>query len=197
MRAVILNGDDFGLAEPINEGILQAHEQGCLTSASLSVAGPAVESAVAGAARCPELGVGLHLTLVGERPVSDPATVPSLVDGSGRFHPGGMSFALRWFAGRIRAVEARREVRAQLARAAALGVRLTHVDSHDHIHVLPGLFEIVVEEMERGGLKRLRIPFETAASGRISLGNSPSMRSASPRRMRSSARRARSSGFRP
>ncbi|MCB1036655.1 MAG: ChbG/HpnK family deacetylase, partial [Acidobacteria bacterium] len=121
MKALILNGDDLGLAEAINDGIFEAHERGCLTSASLSVAGPALESAVAGAARCPSLGVGLHLTLVQERPLCPPEEVPSLVDRQGRLHPGGMSFVRRWLSGRIRAGEVRREVRAQLARAAELG----------------------------------------------------------------------------
>lgn len=165
MKAVILHGDDFGLAPAINAGILEAHEHGCLTSASLSVAGPAAEEAAAAARGFPELGIGLHLTLVEERPVSAPASIPSLLDGDGRFFASGVAFARRWWAGRIRADEARCEIRAQLARVRDLGVSLTHLDSHDHVHVLPGLFEIVVEEMAGAGLRRLRIPLETGAAG--------------------------------
>lgn len=168
MKAVILNGDDFGLAPAINDGILAAHEHGCLTSASLSIVGPAAEEAAAAARGLPGLGIGLHLTLVDERPISDPASIPSLVDGDGRFFASGVAFARRWWAGRIRGEEARREIRAQFARARDLGVSLTHLDSHDHVHVLPGLFEILVEEMARAGLRRLRIPLETDAAGPVS-----------------------------
>ncbi len=165
MIAAIVNGDDFGLAEAINTGILQAHQRGCLTSASLSVVGPAAVDAVAAAADFPELGVGLHLTLVDERPSCDPATIPSLVDDNGRFFPHGTDFAQRWLARRIRVGEARREIRSQIARARELGVRLTHLDSHDHVHILPGLFEIILEEMADAGLRRLRIPLESGGVG--------------------------------
>jgi hopanoid biosynthesis associated protein HpnK len=168
MKTVILNGDDFGLAPAIDAGILEAHERGCLTSASLSVVGPTAEEAAAAVRGFPDLGIGLHLTLVDEYPVSDPASIPSLVDRGGRFFASGVALARRWCTGRIRGEEARREIRAQFARARDLGVSLTHVDSHDHVHVLPGLFEILVEEMTRAGLWRLRIPLEAGAVGPIS-----------------------------
>src|SRR5262245_7323677 len=160
--SVILSGDDFGLAPAINEGIALAHAQGCLTSASLSVAGPAAEDAASRARSLPSLGVGLHLTLVAERPVSRAGDVPTLVAGDGRFHPSAAAFATRWLSRRIRPEEVRREVRAQLERARALGISLTHLDSHQHVHVLPGLLPIVLEEMGGAGLRRLRIPLETA-----------------------------------
>ncbi|MCI0588789.1 MAG: ChbG/HpnK family deacetylase [Planctomycetes bacterium] len=162
MISVILSGDDFGLAPAINEGIALAHAQGCLTSASLSVAGPAAEDAAARARSLPSLGVGLHLTLVAERPVSRAADVPTLVGRDGRFPASAAAFALRWLSRRIRPEEVRREVRAQLGRARELRLSLTHLDSHQHVHVLPGLFGIVLEEMRRAGLRRLRIPLETA-----------------------------------
>lgn len=165
MIAAIFSGDDFGLAPAINEGILRAHAEGCLTSASLVVGGPAAEAAALAARDYPELGVGLHLTLVDERPVSDPKTIPSLVRADGRFYPDGTTFARHWFARQIRGEEVRHEIRAQFARAEALGVRLTHLDSHDHVHVLPGLFELLLDEMDRVGLRRLRIPFDTAGIG--------------------------------
>jgi hopanoid biosynthesis associated protein HpnK len=167
MIAAILNGDDFGLAPAINEGILKAHREGCLTSASLSVVGPAAEAAAMAAADEPELGVGLHLTLVDEWPVSDPEAIPSLLMENGRFYPDGSTFARCWLGQKVRRSEVRREIRAQLALAQQLGVHLTHLDSHDHVHVLPGLFEIILEEMESVGLKRLRIPLEAAGIGAI------------------------------
>ena len=120
------------------------------------------------AAALPDLGVGLHLTLVGERPVSDPAAIPSLVGTEGRLFATGLGFARRWLTGGVRAAEARLEIRAQFARARELGVSLTHVDSHDHVHVLPGLFETIVEETIRAGVRCLRIPLEIGAAGVIS-----------------------------
>ena len=63
MRRVIVNGDDFGASLGINRGIVEAHERGVLTSASLMVDGPAAPDAVARARANPALSVGLHLEL--------------------------------------------------------------------------------------------------------------------------------------
>ncbi len=62
-RRLIVNGDDFGRSEMINQGIIQAHEQGILTSASLMVRWPAAEAAGLYARDTPGLSVGLHLDL--------------------------------------------------------------------------------------------------------------------------------------
>jgi predicted glycoside hydrolase/deacetylase ChbG (UPF0249 family) len=63
VRYLIVNGDDFGLTDGINRGILEAYRHGILRSTSLMVHGPAAEEAVALASRCRHLGVGLHLEL--------------------------------------------------------------------------------------------------------------------------------------
>jgi predicted glycoside hydrolase/deacetylase ChbG (UPF0249 family) len=57
---IIVNGDDFGLARGVNEGIIEAHANGILTSASLMVLRPAAGEAAALANSHPELSVGLH-----------------------------------------------------------------------------------------------------------------------------------------
>lgn len=167
MKKLIINGDDFGLAPAINQGIILAHQRGCLSSASLLVAGPAAEEAVQAARACPDLGLGLHLALHAERPVLPPETIPSLLDSKGRLPSNAYTFALRWRLGLIKREHARREIRAQLEKALDWGVKLTHLDGHGHLHVLPGLFEIVLEEMRRVGLTRVRIPLETAKVGRV------------------------------
>ena len=163
--AAIISGDDFGLAPAINAAIVQAHTQGCLTSASLSVAGPAAEEAAAIARQLPTLGLGLHLTLTDEYPVSPPASIPSLIDRNGKFFSSSAHFAARWMTGWIEPQHVRREIRSQLERTSSLGLRLTHLDGHDHLHVLPGVFEIVLDEMTRVGVHTLRIPLETTTIG--------------------------------
>ena len=62
-RSLIVNADDFGLSEGTNRGIIEAHERGIVTSASLMVRQPAVASAVDFAKSHPALAVGLHLDL--------------------------------------------------------------------------------------------------------------------------------------
>ncbi len=165
-KRAIISGDDFGLAPRINAGILRAHRDGILTSASISVAGPVAEAAAEAARSCPNLGIGLHLTLVAEKPVSNPELIPSMIDRDGRLHLHAFHFARRWLAGRIRQAEVREEIRAQLSLARRMGLEPTHLDAHQHLHVLPGVFEIVLEEMQRFGLSRVRIPLEHVTAER-------------------------------
>jgi predicted glycoside hydrolase/deacetylase ChbG (UPF0249 family) len=68
-RVLVVNGDDFGLTDGVNRGIVDAHTKGILTSASIFPNAPATDAAFALAARVPTLGVGIHLTLVDGTPV--------------------------------------------------------------------------------------------------------------------------------
>jgi len=60
VRALIINGDDFGLSPGVNDGIIEAHTRGVLTSTSLMVTAPAAEQAAKLATNHPDLSVGLH-----------------------------------------------------------------------------------------------------------------------------------------
>lgn len=62
-RFLIVNADDLGLSEAVNEGVFAAHEEGIVTSASLMVGRPAASAAVAKLGEDPSLAVGLHLEL--------------------------------------------------------------------------------------------------------------------------------------
>lgn len=139
-KILIVNADDLGHTAGINAGIFAAHERGIVTSATLMVGSEAARAAAAGLGRHPELGVGLHVTLTGTRPVSPPDRVPSLVDEQGRFrrYPEAMEAPKR--------EELRAEVRAQLARFRDLTGRLpTHLDSHHHSHRVPVVCEVLIE----------------------------------------------------
>ena len=138
MKRLIVNADDLGYAASIDAGILRAHREGIVTAATMmaNVAGsvPAAELARA----TPSLDVGVHLVLTYGRPISDPATVPSLADERGAFRrPRDIVRT-----GRIRADEALREFRAQHARARELlGRDPTHVDTHHWVQDDPAIFE--------------------------------------------------------
>src|SRR5262245_8480420 len=85
MKRLIINGDDFGYTESVNEGILRAHRASVLTSTTLMPTGRAFEDAVVRAKSAPSLSVGIHLMLVGGHPVSPPETIPSLMGSGGNF----------------------------------------------------------------------------------------------------------------
>lgn len=143
MKQLIVNADDFGLTTGVNQGILRAFKDGIVTSASLLVTGSAFEEAVALARQNLELEVGLHLTLVEERAVLGRELLATLVDETGRFPRTSGEFFRRAFLGRINWDEVEREIAAQIARFQKTGLRLSHLNSHQHLHMFPPVFRIV------------------------------------------------------
>ena len=63
-RRLIVNADDFGLTQPITDGVIEAFERGILTSASLVATGEAFQRAAQYAARRSDLDSGIHLMIV-------------------------------------------------------------------------------------------------------------------------------------
>ncbi len=116
-RFLVINADDLGLSEAVNAGILRAHEDGVVTSASLMVRQAAAPGAVRRARQHPELAIGLHLDL-----------------GQWDYEAGEWTQAYaRCDTDDPVAIEA--ECRAQLKRfRALLGDHPTHLDSHQHVH---------------------------------------------------------------
>ena len=143
MKQLIVNADDFGLTAGVNRGILQAFQDGIVTSASLLVTGSAFEEAVNLARENPELDIGLHLTLVEEQAVLGREGLPTLVDETGRFPRTSSEFFRRAVLGRINWTEVEREIAAQIARFHKTGLQLSHLDSHQHLHMFPPVFQIV------------------------------------------------------
>jgi hopanoid biosynthesis associated protein HpnK len=160
MKKLIVNADDFGLHESVNQGILEAYKRGIVTSTSLMAGGDAFDDAVNMKRSCPGLGVGVHLTLVGAHPVSALHLVPSLVDDNGRFPASYPVFLARLAKGRIRLSEVERELAAQIDKVLSTGLIPSHLDSHQHLHVVPGISGIVLALARRFSLRAIRIPAE-------------------------------------
>jgi len=161
VRKLIVNADDFGLHPGVNKAVIEGHVSGCITSTSLMPGGAAYAGAVDLAAKYPELGVGVHLTLVGgEKPVLDQALVPSLVDEEGRLFNDYLQFIARFIVGKVNLAEVRLELAAQLDKVFGSGLVPTHVDSHQHLHVLPGISDIVLDLAWSRGIKALRVSDE-------------------------------------
>ena len=162
-RRLVVNADDFGLSASVNRGIMEAHAAGTVSSTSLLVNAPGFEDAVRAAHAAPTLGVGLHLNLTMGAPVSPATAVPSLCDPrTGRFCSLSRLIA-RAVVGRINGGEVALECAAQIARARGAGVRLTHLDGHQHTHVLPGIWGPVVAAATGAGIDVMRLGLEPAA----------------------------------
>jgi len=157
---LIVHADDLGLSNNVNQGILEAHLRGIVTSASIMAGGVAFEHAADICRLMPTLDTGIHLTLVGERPVLDSATVPSLVGPDGKFHRNFTAFAWKYLTRGISLVEVRCELEAQIQKVMSRGLEVSHLDSHQHLHMLPQIFRVAVALAKKYRIPAIRIPRE-------------------------------------
>ena len=105
---LIVHADDFGLTEKVNEGILQAHLNGVLTSASIIANGSAFDHAISLAKKNPTLDIGVHFTLVEERPLRDHNEIKSLTNVGGNFHGNAKIFMKKYLTGQVLISEVKR-----------------------------------------------------------------------------------------
>jgi chitin disaccharide deacetylase len=159
-RTLIVNADDFGFTPGVTRGILAAHDDGLVTSTTAMATGVGIEDALAEARRRPALGVGVHITLCDTPPAAPTSAVRSLLDpDTGRFPSlGGMT--LRFATRRVRLRELTTEIKAQIGRIVDAGVQPTHIDTHRHVVVLPGVLDAIIEAARPFGLRAIRRPLE-------------------------------------
>ncbi len=124
-RMVIFNADDFGMSEEIDRGILEAHDRGAVSSASLMVDEPHTAAAVEEARRRPDLSLGIYVAFD---------------------HRG------RWFVDTQDLSAVRREVERQMEMFVRLtGRPPTHIDSHHHVHRQFNVAHVFLQAGERYG----------------------------------------------
>lgn len=157
-KKLIVNADDFGRHEAVNRAVIRGFEQGCITSASIMPNCYAFEDAVEKAFVHRDLGIGVHLTLVGEKPLLPVDQVASLVDENGRFYGDYIAFIQQYLRGRVCLAQVRRELAAQIEKVKRSGLQITHIDSHQHMHVLPGIFPVVSSLAKQFDITAVRIP---------------------------------------
>ena len=130
-KLLILHADDLGVAHSVNAATFDALDRGAINSASIMMPTPWVTEVAAYARAHPNADLGLHLTITSEwetyrwGSVESKDKVPSLLDSTGTFPSEVAPVATR-----AKTDEVERELRAQVERALALGIRPTHLDSH-------------------------------------------------------------------
>jgi predicted glycoside hydrolase/deacetylase ChbG (UPF0249 family) len=155
-KLLILHADDLGVAHSVNAASFDALDKGGISSASAMVPTPWIAEVAAYARAHPNADIGLHLTLTSEwetyrwGSVESADKVPSLLDSAGTFPSDVPPVAAR-----AKPVEVERELRAQIERALALGIRPTHLDSHmGALFSTPELFATYVKVA-----REYRLPF--------------------------------------
>ena len=146
-KLLILHADDLGVAHSENVASFEALDRGAVSSASIMMPTPWVTEVAAYARAHPNADLGLHLTLTSEwetfrwGSVASKDQVPSLFDSDGTF-PRETQTVVK----RAKLAEVERELRAQVDRALALGIRPTHLDSHmGALFTTPELTDVYVK----------------------------------------------------
>jgi hypothetical protein len=152
---IIINSDDLGISSTVNETILELMEQRRVTSATLMVNGPAALDAVQQMGKYKNCSFGVHLNLTQFAPLSGHSGLAPLLDKNGEF----MGLA------GISAVPLTRELKqgiyaewcAQIESAVALGVPVSHIDSHHHVHTRTGMLGVIRRIEQRFGIRKVRL----------------------------------------
>jgi chitin disaccharide deacetylase len=155
---LIINGDDFGFSEAVNDGIIRAFREGVLTSCSLMVSGAAFEHAVHLASENEGLAVGLHVVTVQGKSVLPRRKIPSIVDGDQSFSNDPVAAGIKYYVSMKARREIEMELAAQFEKFASTGLELSHIDSHLHMHVHPVVFDCLLRLGVEYGARRMRVP---------------------------------------
>ena len=158
MTRLVLTADDAGLTGPLSRRVAALLGSGRLSATSLLACGPAFAEAVEALRAAGVEEAGVHLCLVGgETPLTPAARVPTLAPG-GRFPRAWPEVAARVGAGLVRVAEVELEWEAQLHAVRDEGLRVTHLDAHQHLHLLPRLLPVAVALATRHGVPFVRAP---------------------------------------
>lgn len=154
-RRLIVNADDLGFNREITDGILDAHQNGVVTSTTLMINMPAAEYAVTRAKEFPQLSVGLHVNLTAGRPLCEPGEVSTLVDRDGMFLDA-VTFFRKGNRCQLDPAHLEKEMRSQLQRIHDLGLVPSHADSHHHAASCVQPFPIKLKLLKEFGVPKIR-----------------------------------------
>src|ERR1035437_1783677 len=153
LMKIIINCDDLGYSETVNDTILDLMEEGRVTSATVMMNAPAVEDAVRRLEGLRENSFGVHLNVSEFAPLSGHPGLRPLLDENGTFSGSArhipLTFAVR------QGVYA--EWCAQIERAREFGVPISHLDSHHHVHTRPSLLHVLNRVQKKFGIRKVRL----------------------------------------
>lgn len=165
-RRLIVNADDFGLSDSVNQAVVRAHREGILTSASLMVNEPGFGQAVQLARDNPPMAAGLHLTLLQGHSTLPHRKIPGLVNPRGEFSNNPVGVGMNYFFRPALRDQLRAEIHAQFEKFHATGLPLDHVNGHLHLHLHPAVFNILMQDAGQLGIRHFRFTRDCLARSR-------------------------------
>lgn len=154
-KSLIVNADDFGYFSCVSQGIIRAAQSGVVSATGILANGPDLNAQIPWLAGLANLDLGIHLNLTSRHPLT-PAMAGKLLKSSGQF-PSAFAMAGLILTGRIGKGLVRDEWRAQIETVLGNGLTLRFLNSHEHIHMLPSLFPLVLELAEEYRIPHIRL----------------------------------------
>src|SRR5262245_18952752 len=151
--SVIVNADDLAMSAKVNEATFDLLARRRISSATIMANAPAAREAARQAQKFPGCSFGVHLNLTQFEPLTGGPGARLLVDERGQMTRANET--ARPSLARLGAVY--RELCAQIERVASLGVSISHIDSHNHVHTRPLVFPVLKEVQRRYQIRRVRL----------------------------------------
>ncbi|KKP98817.1 MAG: hypothetical protein US71_C0003G0028 [Parcubacteria group bacterium GW2011_GWD2_38_12] len=160
MNHIIINADDLGLTNSVNKGIFEAIDAGVVSDVSLLAVGDGYDDAVKGLLERNIKTIGLHFCIVDkEKPLSLPSEASLICENDGSFFTNrNRIFAKILFKKDETLKFIKRELELQIKKIKNSGFKITHFDSHQHVHLFPGIADIFVETCYRHNIPFMRLP---------------------------------------
>lgn len=159
-KKFILNADDFGLSKATNKAVLEAYSSGILKSVSIIPTGAAFDEAInLILPQCPDISVGVHLNITDGKSLCE--DISELTDADWNFKKNYWTLLLKAYSPKNKEFMAQieREFRRQIEKV-MYKTKVTHIDSHQHIHSIPPIFNLVCRLAKEYGIKQVRTHFE-------------------------------------
>lgn len=156
-KLLIINADDFGFSENINDGIIKCFTDGILTSTTLAANMPYAEDAAKKAKDHQGLGIGIHLNVVRGKPLSPPGKISGIINSNCEFfltHKKISALCLINDKSILEQIET--EYIAQIEKALELEIKPTHIDSERHHAAWPALFKLTLKIAEKYNIPAIR-----------------------------------------
>lgn len=154
---VIINADDLGATEAVNDAILELMARKCVTSATLLANGPFIDKATKELVHFPYCSFGIHLNCTEFMPLAPKKGLAEILDGRGSFDRrlNDNPAAVKKHSSLLCAIA--KEWSCQIEKLLSRGIILSHFDSHHHVHTLPFLFPALKYLQRKYRITRVRI----------------------------------------
>ncbi len=150
---IFIVADDLGLDPAVNGGIFFAFKNGLISGASLMANGEAFDDAIKRLRDLPGANIGIHLVLVEERPLT-----------SIKLPKNHKTFFIKYVLGMIKKDEIINELEAQIQKILGAGIKLQFINSHQHLHLLPGIMDVTISLAKKYKIPYIRIVNEPLKS---------------------------------